>query len=130
MYSIVNFYHQDRLTYIIGRNFCYEDVDSLTDHGTSVRCQLANDPYPPPVFNMTLTRALVNGSVEVLLTSPTGDLLVNTSLLALLFEESTLVLNVKCIVSNHFGEGSATSTIRVCGTYPTYTVSLHAMLKL
>ena len=115
----------------IGIDFCYEGVDTLHDLGSLVTCPLANDAHPPPVFNMTLRQALDDSSVDImLLTSPTMDLVINTSLLALLFEERTGFLNVECIVSNAFGEDRATSTIRVCGTYTHTLQYLYTMLTI
>ena len=104
-----------QLSYTIGSDFCLEDIDT-SQHGVSIGCLLANSPSPPPQFNMTVTRTLTNSrSIEKLFSSQTMDLIVNSSLLSVLFEENTAHLNILCTVSNSFGSVEAMTVIRVCG---------------
>ena len=104
----------NQYSYGIGGHFCLEDVDTVLQ-GVSVTCPLANEPSPPPQFNMIATRILINNTSENLLSSSTTSLLLNNSLLLLLFDDDTWLFRIDCFVSNSFGSSTNFSYIRVCG---------------
>ena len=64
---------------------------------------------------MTIARVFLNSSIDWLFISPIANILLNDSLLLLLFEENAKFLNITCTVFNRFGSDRATTIIRVCG---------------
>ena len=110
-----------------------EDADTV-QNGILIACGLANDPSPPPTFNMIVTRTLMDNSIENVLSSPTMNLLLNNSLLSLLFDNDSLSLNIDCTVSNSFGRAAASTTIRACGMFAlqseicTHNTALHVRM--
>lgn len=103
-----------KLSYPIGRDFCFESADTL-QNGTTISCPLANTPSPLPHFTMTVTRTMTSGASEILLTRQTMNLLLNSSLLTMLFEDNTSGFTVACTVSNSFDTDVKMTSIRVCG---------------
>ena len=84
-------------------------------NGVMVHCPVANNPFPPPNFNITTARIFLNSSVSLLFDQPMENILINDSILLLLFEEDTKFLNVTCKVFNRFGSDTASTIIQVCG---------------
>ena len=84
-------------------------------NGVLIHCPVANDPFPPPQFNVTTARTFLNSSVDILSSHSMQNILLNDSILLSLFEEETKFLNVTCTVINRFGSDTATTSIRVCG---------------
>lgn len=99
---------------LIGTDFCLEDVGTI-QNGVLAHCPVANNPFPPPQFNVTTARVFQNSSVNLLFDYPMENILLNDSILLWLFEEDTKFLNVTCIVFNRFGSDTASTIIRVCG---------------
>lgn len=115
----------NRYSPVIGTDFCLEDMGTL-QNDVLIRCSVANDPFPPPQFSVTTARVFLNSSVDILSSYPMETILINDSMLLMLFEEDTKFLNVTCIVSNRFGSDRATTIIRVCGMLILSSHSLHA----
>ena len=90
-------------------------MDTLPHNGALIQCHVANNPFPPPQFSVTTERIFQNSSAKLLYSHPMESILLNDSMLLLLFEEETKYLNVTCAVFNRFGSDTATTIIRVCG---------------
>ena len=95
-------------------SFCLEDVNTVPN-GVTIKCPIANSPFPSPQFTMTTSRIFVNRSAQELLSNPSHRTLLNDSKLLLLFEEETNFINITCAVFNDFGIDRATTMIRICG---------------
>ena len=114
-YTTVTVRPNHNLRYAIGTDFCLEDTDTFQhDIDVYVHCPLANDPLPPPQFNMTATR-IANDGTRHLLSGETADLVLNRATLAILLENDTVAVNITCRVDNSFGMDEMTTSIRVCG---------------
>ncbi len=109
-----------RLSYSVGTDFCLEDVDSLLPNIT-LECSLANEPDPPPRFNFTVERTLLNSSSTEMLQMQTSTndsiLQLNETALVSLFSVDTESVTVICVVYNTFGILRVTTSITVCGMY-------------
>ena len=110
------------LVYPIGVNFCLESEESF-QNGVTIQCTLKNDPQPPPNFSITATRVTNNGTEDVLpirqmrnnLDQKTSQIFVARTVLSLLFESVTAVVNITCRVNNSYGSKEMTTSIKVCG---------------
>lgn len=113
------------LKYTIGTNFCLED-SPLNRRGMQnweVSCQLANQPIPPPMFNMTIE--LLMDGMKTELSVPPNLIIDETDMnlafydlnltVHFLFEQNISAIRVKCVVSNTFGSDNASTLIEPCG---------------
>lgn len=108
------------LTYSIGADFCLENEDSFED-GVTIYCHVANEPYPPPQFTLTVLKRNSNGVRQLLTVSEeTHDrsiIFLNQTTLFSLFENDTMLIDVTCTVNNSYGSNNKSTSIRHCGEH-------------
>ena len=109
------------LIYPIGVNFCIESEESF-QCGVTIQCALKNDPRPRPNFTITTTRVTNNGTKDLLnreirnnVDQKTHQIVLEHTVLSLLFERDTALVNITCGVNNLYGNDTMTTSIQVCG---------------
>ena len=110
------------LKYTIGTNFCLEDspLNRMGMQNWEVSCQLANQPIPPPMFNMAIE--LLRDGMKTELSNLIFDDM-NLTLIFYdlnltvhsLFDQDISAIRVTCFVSNTFGSDNASTLIEPCG---------------
>ena len=114
------------LSYSIGTDFCLEEADSLLPNIT-LECSLANEPVPPPEFNFTIERTLLNSSSTEMLwmqMSTESILKLNETALRSPFSAGTVSITILCVVHNIFGSCHSATSITNCGMYGILTFKL------
>ena len=119
------------LSYSVGIDFCLQDADSLSPNIT-LECSLPNEPDPPPQFNFTVERTLLNSSsTEILQMQASLDSILkwNETVLQSLFSADTESITIICAVYNSFGGIFLVATsITICGMYIVqYGISLSSL---